>query len=257
MGSWSARASRMSPRIASGESMSTPCTRSVPERRCASTSNGGRGAEPGLGARQRRQVQAAAGGCAVAAARERVVLVLQTITNTPFGPLAVAPSRGQPGACTRCGRSSRSAPSCSATSLARRLDPPSCGFRLRRRAVPRCARRDRGYVTMVNPCLEKGVDVFLALARDLLDVEFAAVRGWGTDPARLASSRSSRTSSFWSPPTTSTRSSPDARAPRALALARDLRLHRSRRRCSAAFPCSRATPAACGSPRSAQRLCCR
>ena len=38
---------------------------------------------------------------------------------------------------------------------------------------------------MVNPCLEKGVDVFLPLARQLPEVAFAAVRGWGTDPTLL------------------------------------------------------------------------
>ena len=39
---------------------------------------------------------------------------------------------------------------------------------------------DRGYVTMVNPCVYKGISIFLSLARRLPEVEFAAVLFWGT-----------------------------------------------------------------------------
>ncbi len=48
---------------------------------------------------------------------------------------------------------------------------------------------DGGYVTMVNPCVYKGVSIFLSLARDLPRVRFAAVPLWGTseeDRAALA-----------------------------------------------------------------------
>lgn len=39
---------------------------------------------------------------------------------------------------------------------------------------------DRGYVTMVNPCVYKGISIFISLARQLPEVEFAAVLFWGT-----------------------------------------------------------------------------
>ena len=41
---------------------------------------------------------------------------------------------------------------------------------------------DSGYVTMVNPCVYKGISIFLSLARDLPRVRFAAVPLWGTSP---------------------------------------------------------------------------
>jgi glycosyltransferase involved in cell wall biosynthesis len=39
---------------------------------------------------------------------------------------------------------------------------------------------DRGFVTMINPCRYKGIDIFLSLARELPKVQFAAVPTWGT-----------------------------------------------------------------------------
>jgi glycosyltransferase involved in cell wall biosynthesis len=39
---------------------------------------------------------------------------------------------------------------------------------------------DRGYVTIVNPCVYKGISIFLSLARNLPQVKFAAVPLWGT-----------------------------------------------------------------------------
>ena len=118
-----------------------------------------------------------------AAPADRIVLMLQTITNTPFGPLSIAPSRGQ----TRRMRRARAIVTISAflqRYLARygRLESTVLPLPIYGDGPFRVARAsDRRYVTIVNPCLEKGADVFLALARDLLDVEFAAVRGWGTD----------------------------------------------------------------------------
>jgi glycosyltransferase involved in cell wall biosynthesis len=122
-----------------------------------------------------------------AAGPERVVLLLQTITNTPFGPLAVAPDRRQ----TQRMREVRAIVAISAF-LQRYL----AGHGRLQSTVLRlpiygdgpflaAAGPGRRYVTMVNPCREKGVDVFLPLARELPDVEFAAVRGWGTDPSLL------------------------------------------------------------------------
>lgn len=44
---------------------------------------------------------------------------------------------------------------------------------------------DRGFVTMINPCAIKGISIFLALARSLPDLQFAAVPTWGTTQADL------------------------------------------------------------------------
>jgi glycosyltransferase involved in cell wall biosynthesis len=41
---------------------------------------------------------------------------------------------------------------------------------------------DSGYVSMVNPCFYKGIAIFLALARSLPHVKFAAIPFWGTTP---------------------------------------------------------------------------
>ena len=39
---------------------------------------------------------------------------------------------------------------------------------------------DSGYVTMVNPCVYKGISIFLSLAEKLPHVKFAAIPFWGT-----------------------------------------------------------------------------
>ena len=48
---------------------------------------------------------------------------------------------------------------------------------------PRFGCFDEGWVTMINPCAYKGISIFLALARSLPDVQFAAVPMWGTTSA--------------------------------------------------------------------------
>ena len=65
-----------------------------------------------------------------AAGRERVVLVLQTITNTPFGPLAVAPSRrARPSHARGAGdRHDQRLPAAATSPSTAACDPPSCGF---------------------------------------------------------------------------------------------------------------------------------
>ncbi|WP_034159965.1 glycosyltransferase family 4 protein [Sphingomonas sp. ERG5] len=42
-----------------------------------------------------------------------------------------------------------------------------------------------GFVAMINPCLAKGLPIFLALAERFPDIPFAAVPTWGGDPAVL------------------------------------------------------------------------
>jgi glycosyltransferase involved in cell wall biosynthesis len=43
-----------------------------------------------------------------------------------------------------------------------------------------------GFVLMINPCTVKGLSIFLELARKFPDIEFAALKGWGTTSADRA-----------------------------------------------------------------------
>ncbi|HCC57690.1 MAG TPA: hypothetical protein DEQ47_10595 [Solibacterales bacterium] len=45
---------------------------------------------------------------------------------------------------------------------------------------PRYRNFDHGLVLMINPCEVKGIDILLGVARGLPQVEFGALRGWGT-----------------------------------------------------------------------------
>jgi surfactin synthase thioesterase subunit/glycosyltransferase involved in cell wall biosynthesis len=47
-------------------------------------------------------------------------------------------------------------------------------------------RFDNRYVSMVNPCAVKGIDIFLALADSMPQLSFAAVPTWGTTPDDVA-----------------------------------------------------------------------
>lgn len=42
---------------------------------------------------------------------------------------------------------------------------------------------DKGFVSIINPCAYKGISIFLELARQLPNIEFAAVPVWGTTQA--------------------------------------------------------------------------
>ena len=120
---------------------------------------------------------------ALEGAPERTLYLLQTIIHVPFGPLAreadaeqsrrVAQARARLVISDFLGRYLRDHAG---------LD--SCKVRLPvfgEGPFPVLGRFDRGYVTMVNPCVAKGLDIFLALARRFPDVEFAAVPTWGAD----------------------------------------------------------------------------
>lgn len=49
---------------------------------------------------------------------------------------------------------------------------------------------ERGYVTLINPCIAKGLPIFLELAKRFPQVEFAAVPTWGEEPEVLDGLRS-------------------------------------------------------------------
>jgi glycosyltransferase involved in cell wall biosynthesis len=51
---------------------------------------------------------------------------------------------------------------------------------------PVLGRFDNPYVTMINPCRLKGIDIFAGLARSMPAIAFAAVPTWGTTPSDRA-----------------------------------------------------------------------
>ena len=114
---------------------------------------------------------------------ERVLLLIQTIVQLPFGPLAVQASQKQ----TELMGQARAMIVISRflqeyihehSKLKPRLMPlPVYG----EGPYPKLGRFDEGYVTMINPCELKGLSIFVALSKEHPDVEFAAVPTWGAN----------------------------------------------------------------------------
>ncbi len=124
---------------------------------------------------------------AMEAAPSRVILLLQTIIQLPFGPLAVDRN---PEYATLI-RSARAIVVVSdfikryihdhAGLDAQVLPMPVYGAG----PFPDLSGFDRGFVTMINPCELKGVSIFIGLAREFPDIEFAAVPTWGADQGMI------------------------------------------------------------------------
>jgi glycosyltransferase involved in cell wall biosynthesis len=122
---------------------------------------------------------------AVAVAPDRVILLLQTVFHLPFGPHAPHHSRQQRELMARArhrvviSEYLRDYLQEHGGLDSMMLRPPVYGTG----PFPARVTDTAGYVTMVNPCAEKGLDVFLALAGRFPDVAFAAVPTWGADAA--------------------------------------------------------------------------
>jgi glycosyltransferase involved in cell wall biosynthesis len=122
---------------------------------------------------------------------DRVVYFVHTLQQLPFGPRAFYPSESS----TRLIRRSAGVVSVSHAAqhyvrqwaeIDSEVIYPDVYSTSDVRAAEPAGRR---YVTLVNPCGYKGVDIFLALADALPDVPFLAVESWGTtdrDRAALA-----------------------------------------------------------------------
>lgn len=124
---------------------------------------------------------------ALTAAPNRVLLLLQTIIQLPFGPISVNKSP----AYTELVEAARAIIVISRFMKdyihehgdldANLLHLPVYGAG----PFPDLSGFDRGFVTMINPCELKGVSIFIGLAQAFPDVEFAAVPTWGADQELL------------------------------------------------------------------------
>ena len=133
--------------------------------------------------------------CALRAAMQafpsRVILLLQTIIQLPFGPISVGRS---PEYADLIGRV-RAVVVISEFMKRYIRDYGGLDAHLLPMPVygpgpfPDLASFDSGFVTMINPCELKGAGIFMELARRFPDVAFAAVPTWGANPELIESLR--------------------------------------------------------------------
>ena len=117
----------------------------------------------------------------------RVLLLLQTIVQLPFGPLSIEKSAEDAELVKRAkaiiviSHFMKQYIYEHGAMEAQLLPLPVYGPG----PFPDLARFDHGFVTMINPCELKGVSILIGLARAFPDVEFAAVPTWGADQSLL------------------------------------------------------------------------
>jgi glycosyltransferase involved in cell wall biosynthesis len=120
---------------------------------------------------------------AMEAAPSRVMLLLQTIIQLPFGPLSVDKSPEY----TELVKAVRAIIVISNFMKRYIDDHGGLDAHLLQLPVygagpfPDLSGFDGGFVTMINPCELKGVSIFMGLAQSFPDIEFAAVPTWGAD----------------------------------------------------------------------------
>lgn len=129
---------------------------------------------------------------AMRAVPDRVILLVQTIVQLPFGPLSVCPSSRITDLMHRTAgmfvisEFARDYVRAHADIEPRLIHLPVYGPG----PFPHLARHDHGYVTMINPCSLKGVEIFLEVVERFPDVAFATVPTWGASQALLEQLRS-------------------------------------------------------------------
>lgn len=124
-----------------------------------------------------------------------IAYVIHTIQRMPFGPRSFYPSESMSNMVRRT--SGQIAVSKAAADYAREwggldprlaylpiFDPPREGIA--------DSPGSRTKVTFINPCRYKGIDIFLGLASRFPEVDFLAVRSWGTTDEDLARMRDLR-----------------------------------------------------------------
>ncbi|HEX3083982.1 MAG TPA: glycosyltransferase family 4 protein [Pyrinomonadaceae bacterium] len=117
----------------------------------------------------------------------RVAYMLHTPNFLPFGPLAFYPGQKRAALVEKVtcviAASQFSADYVSRWSSARTV---ACHLPVYGNGpFPLFETAGREFVTLVNPCRYKGIDIFASLAEALPDVAFAAVTSWGTTNADL------------------------------------------------------------------------
>jgi len=125
---------------------------------------------------------------AVQAARARVVHLVRATIAVPFGPDASAPSAARTEMLKRAD-AIVGVSEYVARYVREQGDMPAVHVPISLMDAgdhPNLGRFENPYVTLVNPCAVKGIDVFVALAERMPAVEFAAVPTWGTNAADLA-----------------------------------------------------------------------
>ncbi|MFJ6214976.1 glycosyltransferase family 4 protein [Streptomyces sp. NPDC092296] len=128
---------------------------------------------------------------ALAATPGRVVYLVHTLQQLPFGPGAFYPSEAGTRMVRRAAgvlavsRAAQEYVRAHAGLSAHLIHPQVYGPG----PFPARGAFGRGAVTMVNPCGYKGLPILLGLADTLPDVPFLAVPTWGTEPEELAELR--------------------------------------------------------------------
>ncbi|MCC7498962.1 MAG: glycosyltransferase [Bryobacterales bacterium] len=129
---------------------------------------------------------------AVNAPRSRVVHLVRATIAVPFGPDSSAPSTARAEALRRA-----DAIAGVSEYVARyvreygRMDAVHVPISLMEPGdFPNLGGFENDFVTLVNPCAVKGIDIFLQLAARMPDVRFAAVPTWGTNAGDLERLRS-------------------------------------------------------------------
>lgn len=115
-------------------------------------------------------------------ARTRLVYLAHTPQWYPFGPASWHPDPQAAAIVRNCAgvlaisfaMRDYIKEHCGATATV--IHPPMYG----EPPYPRFGSFDGGYVLMVNPCVVKGISIFLALAERFPHIPFAALTGWGT-----------------------------------------------------------------------------
>jgi surfactin synthase thioesterase subunit/glycosyltransferase involved in cell wall biosynthesis len=128
---------------------------------------------------------------ALRAERARVVYLVRATLAVPFGPDCAFPSAGNTGMLRKAdavvGVSQYVADYIRKHSGIPAVHVPIS--LLEAGPWPVLGRFENEFVTFVNPCAVKGIDIFLALADAMPGTAFAAVPTWGTNPRDLAALR--------------------------------------------------------------------
>ena len=119
----------------------------------------------------------------------RVVSIVQTTYAMPFGPdnafpgLAESDAPLRQSAIVTCGKNV----SRYLKRWGRLTSTPMYFQAYGEGPFPNLARFDQGFVTLVNPCAQKGLPIFEAVAKACPDIAFAAVPTWGATRSELKS----------------------------------------------------------------------